>query len=388
MEKRDREILETVLEKRRGCVPLTQEEQAWVDSTFNRLFEKKFGNRTFVSRTGDDIRKDAHPDKSVGAQKEKPISKDVPFAGSQKIESDDPSGKVKETEEGENVDVDEKDEGGEAEHVNASDITHADNDDLQRKPVIKFEAGDVVVKTIDGKPYAGVIVKYYPDHKAAMVKWSNRTFSTVHISTLEKVADKFREESEKVNPPIAKPADEKSKSGLPSETVTEAAKVKKGEKWESCVEQVSESSDVESPEAVCTESLGGTEKVSKEGEVPEEEEAPWDEEKETPEQQAEEASSGVEAHEVPSDTEMPENEWENKVKAMVLKNSNVEDAGAIVSYFKDNLSKAEGGKVSMPVDEVCKGPNKKLCAFMQKSGYKAINLASKAGSPITFGKKK
>ena len=399
MEAKDKDILKSVLEKRRNCVPLSKDEQAWVDGTFNKLFEKKFGNRVFSVSTGEEIRKAAGVDKTkVGAQNDGPIAKErSAFGKPQKIENDDTSGKVKATEEGEYVDTDEKNEGGEAEHTNASDITHADNEDLQRKPVAKFDTGDVVVKSISGKPYAGIIVKYYAKENVAMVKWSNGTFSNVHATSLEKVADKYKEETDKVNAPIAKPADDKDKDdGMPANSIETKADVKKGACCEGKAEgeQCDDCAAAEMDKGVKWESFGDEEaddagseavpaeekeEVAKEA-VEESEEKPADEAAETHEEQAAEDAAGTEEHAAPSEDELAENEWANTVKTMVLKNAAVENADAIVSYFKANVSKSEGKAISMPLDEVRKS-NPKLADIMEKRGYKSINL----GKGLTLG---
>lgn len=388
MEAREQELLKSVLEKRRNCVPLTKEEQAWVDSTFNKLFEKKFGNRVFAVKTGEEIRKAAGVDKSkAGAQSEKPISEDVPFAEKKDIEGDDPSGKVKAEEEGEYVDADEKNEGGEAEHTNASDITHADNEDLQRKPTFKF--GDVVAQSQGGRTIAGIIVKYYAARNAVMVKWANGTFSTVSAASLEKVADKYKEEDEKANPPIVKPADDKDKDdGVPANSVKTAADVKKAEDAV-CAECAKKPGDEKC--AACKEAAAKeVEKTDepKDEPKPESEEKPVDEAAETPAEQAAEQEAGTEVHEKPTDDELQENEWMNAVKALVSKNADVENADAICSYFKANVSKSEGDEISMPIDEVRKS-NPRLAAEMEKRGHKSINLGKKKGEsgtmPMTLG---
>lgn len=417
MEAKDRDILKSVLEKRRNCVPLSKEEQAWVDNTFNKLFEKKFGNRVFSVSTGEDIRKAAGVDKKkVGAQSDGPIAKErSAFGKPQKIEDDDSSGAVKATEDGEYVDTDEKNEGGEAEHTNASDITHADNDDLQRKPVAKFGYGDVVVKEISGRAFAGIIVKLYEKQSIALVKWSNGTFSNVHLSTLEKVADKAAEERAKVNPPIAKPADDKDKDdGMPANSIETEADVEKAESADcadcaDCVGKPEEekceacrAADVEKAEPWetcdgCEEEAEAPKDGAKEEvkevvkEYDESKETPAEEAAETPEEQAAEEAAGTEHHDAPTEGELAENEWENTVKALVLKNSAVENAGAIVGYFKANVAnvaKSGGDGIAMPLEEVRKS-NPKLAAVMEKKGYKSINLGKgkkdKGSLPMTLG---
>jgi len=105
----------------------------------------------------------------------------------------------------------------------------------------------------------------------------------------------------------------------------------------------------------------------------ESEEKPQDEVAETPEQQAEEEKAGTEEHAAPTEDELKENEWMNAVKSLVTKNAGVENADAICAFFKDNMSKAKGDVISMPIDEVKKS-NPKLAACMEKRGFRSINL--------------
>ncbi|MGH9429702.1 MAG: hypothetical protein ACRD2L_25735, partial [Terriglobia bacterium] len=211
-EEKDKQILKSVLDKRRNSMELTREEQVWVDQTMGKLFEKKFKSRAFVCKTGDEIRKEAAARKNdiqkangkpSSVQPEGAVSEERSAFGTKdsKIEDDDPSGTVKATEKGEYVNVDEKDGENAAAQVNASDIVNADNDDLERKPVLKFGLGDVVVKQLNGRSYVGLIVKYYPQHGIAQIKWANGTFSNTRVEDLQKIADSLAEEKAKLGAP-------------------------------------------------------------------------------------------------------------------------------------------------------------------------------------------
>jgi hypothetical protein len=194
-------FIEGILHKKRNCIPLTKEEQTWADETYGRLFEKKFGGRTFIVKTMDDIRKAAgkpksvQPDEAISDERSKPTKKEKKIDDSDESQNE---GAVIGTEDGDNVNVDEKRVGGEdsaeteSTATNASDIINSDKDDLQRKPVLK--AGDVVVKHVgQNKLLAGIILKVYEKEHAAMVKWAGGTFSTDYIASLEKVAEEETE---------------------------------------------------------------------------------------------------------------------------------------------------------------------------------------------------
>lgn len=341
-----KKMLDEVLTKRRNCIPLTKEEQKFVDETYNKLFEKKFGNKHFVCQTGTDIRKAA---KSKSVQPDAPIAKDVKFEAEQKIENDDPSGTVKAIESGEYVDVDEKKTGTEAREVNASDIINSDKEDDERKPVFKF--GDIVVKSINGKPYAGIIIKYYAKEQAVFVKWANGTFSTAPLSALVKAVDAIKEEEAKVNPPIVKP-EGKDESQSPAEDIKEEAQVEKADDkpCDDCEEAIEE----KKPEEVC-EDCEPVAKTEEEKEVISEhkdEEVPAKEE---------EPATDAQSWEAPLQDELKENEY-------------VDDSEAIMMFVRTNMTKAEDGVVAMPLEEVKKS-NPRLADAMEKRGYKAAHFA-------------
>lgn len=205
MEQKDlHKFIEGILHKKRNCIPLTKEEQTWADDTYGRLFEKKFGGRTFITKTKDDIRKadgkpaDVQPGDAIADERSKPSKKESKIDDSDESQNE---GAITDIEEGENVNVDEKRVGGEddaqteAQSENASDIINSDKEDLQRKPVLK--SGDVVIKQVGhGKLLAGIILKVYEKEQAAMVKWAGGTFSTDYLVNLEKIADE--EESHEV----------------------------------------------------------------------------------------------------------------------------------------------------------------------------------------------
>jgi hypothetical protein len=254
-------FIEGILHKKRNCIPLSKEEQTWADETYGRLFEKKFGGRTFIVKTKDDIRKAAGKPKNV--QPDAPIADERSESAKKekKIDDSDESqneGAVVGTEDGENVNVDEKRVGGEdsaeteATTVNASDIINSDKDDLQRKPVLK--SGDVVIKRVgQGKLLAGIILKVYEKEQAAMVKWAGGTFSTDYLVRLEKVAEE--EESHEV--PVS--ADETEGTEIPGQEVDTELEVnkafppKKEEKPEDQTEETPTEEVAETPEHEATE---------------------------------------------------------------------------------------------------------------------------------------
>lgn len=340
MDKKAQDLLKSVLEKRRNCIPLTNEEQKFVDDTYGQLFEKKFGNRTFTVSTGDEIRKSA----SKSVQPDAAISKErSPFkTKDSKIENDDSSGAVKEVEEGDMVNVDEKDGDKSSEQTNASDIVNADNEEEQRKPVFKF--GDVVVKAVKGNLYAGVILKYYEKQDAVMVKWANGTFSNEYSSALRLAKDALKEEDEKVSPPIVKPA-EKTEVKTPG---TDKADVTKAD-------------DVTEEEKPTHE---------------EAEEKPAEEVAETPEQQAQEQAEGTEEHAEPTEQELADNEWKAKCVKAVGDNSDVENAEGMCAYVHKSMKKSGDKIVKMTVQEIRETGNNKLADSMDKAGRKELNFDS------------
>ena len=346
MEKKAQDLLKSVLEKRRNCIPLNTEEQKFVDDTYGQLFEKKFGNRTFTVSTGDEIRKSAdknknvQPDEAIADERSKFNTKDA------KIENDDSSGTVKAVEEGDMVNVDEKDSPGEEVYTNASDITNADNDEEQRKPVFKF--GDVVVKAIKGNLYAGVILKYYEKQDAVMVKWANGTFSNEYSSALRLAKDALKEEDEKVSPPIVKPA-EKTTVKTPG---TDKADVTKAD------------------EIVPEDVTGKKDDILK----PEETETPVEEAAEPPAEEAQEIAEGTEAK--PDDEQADDNEWTAKCEEAVGKNADVENAPSMCAYVKKSMTKSGEKIIKMTVQEVRETGNNKLADSMEKAGRKEINFDS------------
>lgn len=313
MEKKHQDLLKSVLEKRRNCIPLNNEEQKFADDTYGQLFEKKFGNRTFTVATGDEIRKAT---KNANAQPVEPIAEERSKFGTKdaKIENDDPSGTVKAVEEGDMVNVDEKDSPGEEVYTNASDITNADNDEDQRKPVFKF--GDVVVKAIKGNLYAGVILKYYEQQDAVMVKWANGTFTNEYSSALKLAKDAFPKEDD-----IQKPEVEEE-----TEPVAEEA--------------------TETPKEEITKPVA--------------EEAPVEE--------------GTEVN--ADDEDASENEWQSKCVKAVGTNSDVEDAGSMCSFVRKSMKKSGENIIKMTVQEIRETGNNKLADSMEKSGKKELNFDS------------
>lgn len=349
------DILKSVLEKRRNCIPLNTEEQKYVDETFKKLFDKKFGSRVFITRTGEEIRKDAtsttNKEQKIGAEKDKAISDErSEFGKEQKIANDDNSGAVKATEDGEHVDVDEKKTGNEAEHVNASDITHADNDDDQRKPVAKFAISDVVVKSIGGgKSLAGVILKVAEKEQLAFVKWASGTFSYVHMQDLVKLADalaniaKADHDCEAEHPGMECP-------GKPEEKPAETAEIEKA------------------PVVGST----GQDKPAEEAK-PESEEKPADEAKETPKEQAAEQAAGTEEHAKPSEEELAENEWFARCEKSVGANGNVEDSKSICMFVRTTMKKSGDKIVKIDREEIRKS-NPKLAEQMDKDNHASLNF--------------
>lgn len=351
---KSQELLKSVLEKRRNCIPLNREEQAYVDQTFGKLFDKKFGSRVFITKTGEELRKDAigtkNKEQKVGAEKDEAISEERSApADSQKIENDDTTGTVKATEEGEYVDADEKKTGTEAEHVNASDITHADNEDDQRKPVAKFANGDVVVKSQGKIQLAGVILKMAEKEQLAFVKWASGTFSYIHTSDLVKLADALKSIAkadhvcEEEHPGMECP-------GKPEEKPAETTEIEKA------------------PVVGST----GQDKPTEEAK-PESEEKPADEAKETPEEQAAEQTAGTEEHHTPSDEELKENEWFARCQKSVDANGNVEDSKSICMFVRTTMKKSGDKIVKMDREEIRKS-NPKLAEQMDKDGHENLNF--------------
>lgn len=321
-----KDLLKSVLAKRRDCIELNAEEQKFVDETYGKLFEKKFGGRTFLVKTGTEIRKnigkpaDVQPDGAIADERSKFNTKDS------KIENDDPSGTVKATEEADSVNVDEKDGDRAAEQVNGSDIINADNKDEQRKPTLKFAFGDPVVQMIGKRAIAGVVVQAYPSKRAIMVKWVNGTFSTVSYDSLEKVADKYAEEKEHTPPVTADSSHEVKTPG------TDKADVKKDD---------SEAEDKED-EAI-EEIAEATEELE--------------------EAQAEEADT--------------EKAFYTKCEKAVGENPNVTDAHSICMFVRTTMKKSSEKVIEIGREEIAKS-NPKLAEQMEKDGHPFMKFDTEA----------
>jgi len=387
MEEKDRQILKSVLEKRRGCIELTRDEQKWVDQTFNKSFDKKFKNQVFIQKTGEEIRKEAGA-KNKGPQPGGAIAEErSEFGAKGKIAGEDNSGAIKETEEGDMVSVDEK-EGGEEEaaQTNASDITHADNKKDQRKPVLKL--GDVVLKTINGKPYVGFIVKYYAQHGIAQVKWANGTFSNALVNDLEKVTGAYGEK--KKDEPVEDPA-ESEDIETAAEPAGEAAESPEHEAAEAPEEEAAEheaGAEEEVPVDEGAEAIAGAEgNVDANGEE-DIEDAPKEEDVEV-EKPAASAQSiaqavknvkvditrgvlrAVEDELLHSDEE--QNEWISMCMKSASCNPDVENPDSLCSLAHRKMKKSGDTVIRLTAEEL-KADNPKLAAAMEKSGCKTISI--------------
>lgn len=330
-----KDLLKSVLAKRRDCIELNAEEQKFVDETYGKLFEKKFGGRTFLVKTGTEIRKnigkpaDVQPEDAIADERSKFGTKDS------EIENDDPSGTVKAIEEDDLVNVDEKDGDKSAEQTNASDIINADNKDEQRKPTLKFAFGDPVVQIVGKRAIAGVVVQAYTAKRAVMVKWVNGTFSTVSYDSLEKIADKYAEEKEHTPPVTA-----------------------------------DSSHEVKTP---------GTDKadVKKDATIAEEDETPKDEASETPEEQAQEGAEGTEQHDTPTDEEVNDNAWYAKCEKAVGENTNVTDSKSICMFVRTTMKKSSEKIIQISKEEIAKS-NPKLAEQMEKDGHPFMKFDTEA----------
>ena len=336
MEHHDEAILKSILEKRRNCIALTDKEEKWANEVFGKLLDKKFKKSVFVCKTGDEIRKekatedlkkrvnkDIQPDAAISEERSKFGTKDS------KIENDDPSGTVKATETGDMVNVDEKRVGGtddaqtEAQATNAHDIINSNKEDLQRKPVLK--AGDIVVKTINTKKYVGSVIKSWPEHSIAQIKWANGTFSNVHhndIKRLVKAANEqgYEEEDMKVIPPITKPADEKSDSGIPSEQAEEDNK-------KPATKDVNKASTRDALRNMAGKVTKAKNPFAKPEEPKEENETPEDEANESNDEQFQEALNGTEQH----DVQVEENTGEPKAELPETKQTVTAETSTMVA---------------------------------------------------------
>jgi len=319
-----KKFLNTILEKRRNCIQLTDAEQKQADEILGKLFDKKFGDRHFIVQTGDDIRKAAgkpanvQPDKEIADERSKP-------AKSQKIKDEDNSGKVKEEETGDNVNVDEKRVGGkdsaekEATATNASDIINSDKEDLQRKPVLKL--GDVVITKVFNQFKAGVVLKVYDKQNAAQIKWADGTFSVNHISALEKVADKKNEE-ESHEPPVSADTHEGVKTpGTDTASENQGLAVNKAESAEDLEDEIEELEDK-------VEELEDTEKAE-------------------------------------------DGKWMSDCEKAFGKNEKAENPKALCEFVRAAMSKSEDTIIKMDIEEVRKS-NPKLADWMEKEGHGSI----------------
>lgn len=356
MDEKEKQILKSIIEKKRSNYELTAEEQRLANEWLGKLLDKKCKNQVFIVKTGDQIRKDAALAKAAGkpkdVQPEAAIAKERSEFGKKpaKIENDDTSGAVKATEEGEYVNVDEKRVGGkdsaenEAKHENASDIIDSDKEDLQRKPVLKL--GDVVIKTLNGKKYAGVVVKYYADHGIAQVKWANMTFSNCNASDLEIFTKAYEAEKAKIEVPKTDTGKKDVKTPG-TDTAEEHVGLKPA-----AVKKAAED-DVQHDESK---------------ETPEEEAA------ETPEEQAAEAEAGTE--EQPAEGKDYENTWMARCMKSASENPDVEKAESLCRLAYGKVAKSSEGTVRLTKEEIATD-NPKLAKSMEAAGHSAIVFETK-----------
>ena len=359
-----RKFIEGVLHKKRNCIPLTKEEEKWAEETYGRLFEKKFGGRTFITKTKDDLRKadgkpgSVQPDAAIADERSKPAKKDS------KIEDSDESqngGAVVGTETGDNVNVDEKRVGGEdsaeteATAANASDIVNSDKDDLQRKPVLK--AGDVVIKQVgNGKLLAGIILKVYEKEQAAMCKWAGGTFSTDYMSNLEKVADE--EETHEV--PVS--ADDSEGTKIPG---TDTDKEHQGLAVNKADEPGMKPEDKRPGEEWTAPAQADAQEAT---------EDPKEEATETPAEEAKEPEVAKADEEKPADDKQDDDaDWMEDCSKAVGMNKNAEDPKSICQFIRSAMGKSTDKVIKIDIEEVRKS-NPKLAEQMEQDGHKQLQF--------------
>ena len=56
-DKKLKKKLDEIVEKRKNCIPLTKEEDIFVNDFYDKLHVAKFGEKKFEVKTGDEIRK-------------------------------------------------------------------------------------------------------------------------------------------------------------------------------------------------------------------------------------------------------------------------------------------------------------------------------------------
>ena len=383
MEQKDlHKFIEGILNKKRNCIPLTTEEQRWADETYGRLFEKKFGGRTFITQTKDDLRKadgkpaDVQPGAAIADERSKPAKKESKINDSDASQNE---GAVTDTEEGENVNVDEKRVGGEddaqteAQSENASDIINSDKEDLQRKPVLK--AGDVVIKHVGGgKLLAGIIVKVYEKDQAAMTKWAGGTFSTDYLVNLEKVAD---EETEHEVPVSADDSEGTKTPGLDTSKENQGLAVNKADN------NFEPGNLTKEPEVKTAKEPGIKPSDARVGD--QEWKAPAQAVTETP-AEAEEKAPLVEKADAKADADADadddsdpakdpdaKDDWMECCSKAVGMNKNAENPQAICEFIRGVMSKSTDKVVKIDIEEVRKC-NPKLADQMVKDGHKVLQF--------------
>lgn len=231
--------MDVILEKRRNCVQLTNEEEAFAKDAVNKLLDgKKCVRKTVASTTGEELRKGAFEGKfkSKAEIAERtdatPDPKNTPAPirdekisdqKEESIPSEDNSGKVKaEHLKGDNSDTDNKP----FEQVNyEEDRVGRYTEHGNPKDSIKIK--DVVVKSMpSGTKVLGIVVKVYEakgGQTGLMVKWSTGQFEHVNARSVEllkgqKSGKAVKEEDAKVSPPIVE-----AKKGILSDVGSIAA---------------------------------------------------------------------------------------------------------------------------------------------------------------------
>lgn len=232
--------LDTILEKRRKCIPLTKVEEILVDEMYDKLAEMKYGGMKFETTTGEEIRKavdlrntapfktqqfrggysrladiperkEATVDKKQGTGD--PIREDNSYKTDnkeEKLPKEDNSGELKgDYREEEYADVDNKAYVPYYEEDRLSDQIQG-----QHKYSDSIRVKDIVVKTLrTGNKLVGQVLKVYSavnGNQAAMVKWANGTFNHELVSNLqvlrpvEKAGKAKKTEDEYVSPPVKK----------------------------------------------------------------------------------------------------------------------------------------------------------------------------------------
>ncbi|TDI97066.1 MAG: hypothetical protein E2O29_02170 [Deltaproteobacteria bacterium] len=232
--------LDTILEKRSKCIPLTKVEETFVDEMYDKLAEMKYGGMKFEATTAEEIRKGVD-------LKNTPAFKNDQFRGGYSRMSDVPERVVATGDKSQGTgDPTRKDNrhttDNKEEKVPTEDNSgtikgdylkeeYADTDNKAYKPYYEedrlsdqiqgqhnysdsIRVHDVVIKILrSGNKLVGQVLKVYSavdGNQAAMVKWANGTFNHELVSNLqvlrpvEKAGKAKKTEDEYVSPPVKK----------------------------------------------------------------------------------------------------------------------------------------------------------------------------------------